>query len=53
MFILIVYMCCAEDEDMYEPHIPLGEEEVKVMYSHTSWQSPQDDSFAAEVRRSH
>ena len=40
---------CAEDEEMYEAQLPLGQEEVKQLYSHTSWQSPQDDPFAAEV----
>ncbi len=34
---------------MYEAHGPLDNEEVKALYSHTTWQSPQDDPFAAEV----
>ena len=34
---------------MYEAHGPLDNEEVKALYSHTAWQSPQDDPFAAEV----
>ena len=34
---------------MYEAQMPLGQEEVKQLYSHTTWQSPQDDPFAAEV----
>ena len=34
---------------MYEAHGPVDNEEVKALYSHTTWQSPQDDPFAAEV----
>ncbi len=34
---------------MYEAPGPLDNEEVKALYSHTAWQSPQDDPFAAEV----
>ena len=34
---------------MYEAELPLDNEEVKALYSHTAWESPQDDPFAAEV----
>ena len=34
---------------MYEAAGPLDNEEVKALYSHTAWQPPQDDGFAAEV----
>ncbi len=34
---------------MYEAAGPLDNEEVKALYSHTAWQAPQDDAFAAEV----
>lgn len=44
-------MDCAEDEEMYEAELPLDNEEVKALYSHTAWESPQDDPFAAEVIR--